>query len=155
MQGNWTPAWQLGQSLAILGGGSTALFYVMGFMSGRHEEKGLATRYLEGLANSGALGIFSILIDAAMMAEGNPYRGVQIMNSILSNPTAGMLAEGVGRTITGDVGGAAWSVARHVPVVREIEQVSRGHFKEDEETQGQGRSLGRLAFRRRGINDTR
>ena len=148
-QGNWTPAWHLGQSLAILGGGSTALFYVMGFASGRHEDKGLATRYLEGLANSGALGIFSILIDAAMMAEGNPYRGVQIMNSILSNPTAGMLAEGVGRTITGDVGGAAWSVARHVPVVREIEQVTRGHFKEDEETQGQQRSLGRLAFRRK------
>ena len=146
LQGNFEPAWHLGQSIAILGAGKAGLDFVMGFVTGRHEDKELWRRSAEGIANSGSLGTFSILLDAAMLAEGNPYRGVMMINSMLSNPTASIASDVVGRTITGDIGGAAWSFARHVPLIREGEQLLRGHY--DDDATVRAKALDRITFER-------
>lgn len=149
-QGNWKPAGQFAQSAAALGLGGTIFTTFFALLSGRVEpgEMWSWARAMDGITSSASLGVFSMLMEAAMLADGSPYRGMQILESTLSSPTVGVVGKIGGPAVALDIPGTASAIVQQAPLTREVIRYGTGPYEwlgGGDETEARTRSLGRLA----------
>ena len=149
-EGNWKPAGQFAQSAAALGLGGTVFTTFFALLSGRVEpgEMWSWARAMDGIASSASLGVFSMLGEAMMLAEGSPYRGMQMLESTLSSPTIGIASKIGGNIVALDVPGTAGAIVTQTPAVREVIKYGTGPLnwiKGDTDSEVAGRALSRLA----------
>ena len=149
-EGNWKPAGQFAQSAAALGLGGTVFTTFFALLSGRVEpgEMWSWARAMDGIASSASLGVFSMLGEAMMLAEGSPWRGAQLLESTLSSPTIGIASKIGGNIVALDVPGTAGAIVTLTPAVREVIKYGTGPLnwiKGDTDSEVAGRALSRLA----------
>ena len=149
-EGNWKPAGQFAQSAAALGLGGTVFTTFFALLSGRVEpgEMWSWSRAMDGIASSASLGVFSMLMEATMLAEGSPWRGAQLLESTLSSPTIGIASKIGGNIVALDVPGTAGAIVTLTPAVREVIKYGTGPLnwiKGDTDSEVAGRALSRLA----------
>ena len=149
-EGNWKPAGQFAQSAAALGLGGTVFTTFFALLSGRVEpgEMWSWARAMDGIASSASLGVFSMTGEAMMLAEGSPWRGMQMLESTLSSPTIGIASKIGGNIVALDAPGTVGAIVTLTPAVREVIKYGTGPLnwiKGDTDSEVAGRALSRLA----------
>ena len=61
-----------------------------------------------------------------MLAEGSPYRGMQIIESTLSSPTVGVLSKVGGPIVALDPVGTIRAIGEQAPITREVDRYITG-----------------------------
>lgn len=123
-QGNWGPAWRLGQGFAFMGVSAGVLAAFFRFMAGTEDDDD--NRILQAIAMNQTLGIASMIMELAMYADGNPYKASQLISSTFGSPTAGVVARVGSNLLAGEPGEAASTTFWQLPGVREARRFGGG-----------------------------
>ena len=119
-KGNHRPMFNLISAFTMMGIGGMATKALFDALAGREDREGFSGfGFIDGLAASGAMHIFSIIWEQVRYADGNTFKANQTLLGFLSSPTAGVAARIGSQLLVGDVPGAAEETARVFPVTRE------------------------------------
>ena len=129
-QGNFDPAWRLGQGMVAMGVSSGMILAFFNAMAGRDDEDN--NRVLEAIAMAHTLGIGSMIMEISLHADGNPYRASQMISSAFGSPTAGVFARVTSNLVTGDPGAAAQTFLWQLPGAREVKRFGGRVIEGDE-----------------------
>ena len=129
-EGNWGPAWRLAQGFVGMGLSASMIGAFFTWAAGREDEDSLLHNAMDSIAMAHTLGIGSMIMEIAMIAEGNPYRASQMINSALGSPTAGIVARVGGEIVSGDPASAASTTFWQLPGVRELKRFGARPLKE-------------------------